>query len=138
MLVEATREFVQRFRHHRDFALVSDAYNLVSHKRQPLKLLAAVLLFLAMVTVNSLDLLPLATCALAVVFLMFLSGILTVDSFRESIPGMILLTIAGAFGIAKAISSTGMGGVACGNLDVDQSIIILSLCISYQVRHINK
>ncbi|KXZ55568.1 hypothetical protein GPECTOR_2g1117 [Gonium pectorale] len=55
-----------------------------------------------------LDLLPLSTTALVCLFCYLFFGILTVQQFRNAIPGSILLTIAGAFGVARALTVTGL------------------------------
>jgi hypothetical protein len=49
----------------------------------------------------------LATSGLALVMAYLALRILTVPRMRDSIPGMVLLTVAGGFGIAKAMAVTG-------------------------------
>ncbi len=61
---------------------------------------------------RSMDLIELSTTGLALLIVFFLLRVLSVQQFRDSIPGMILLTVAGAFGIARAMTST--GGLTAG------------------------
>ncbi len=63
---------------------------------------------------RSVELLALSTTALVCLLAYLATGILTVQQFRSSIPGMVLLTVAGAFGVARAMTVTGAGRRAGG------------------------
>ncbi len=92
--------------------MVSDSLGVLQPAGDPIKQLVAVALFVAMILINTLDLIELSTTGLALLFIYFALRVLTVQGFRDSIPGMILLTVAGAFGIARAMTNTGACGAA--------------------------
>lgn len=110
LLLETTEEFLRNYRGHPDFAVVSNTSDISTGEPalQPLKMIIASAMFITLIIVNSLDVEELSTTGLTCMFGMFLARILTTDVFRKSIPGMILLTVAGAFGIAKAMTVTGL------------------------------
>ncbi|GFR48768.1 hypothetical protein Agub_g10589 [Astrephomene gubernaculifera] len=108
MLLEAGPDFLTKFKHSSEWALAVDAFRVSTPKRDPLGLLTALGVFITMIVLNSMDLLPLATTALVCLFVYLLTGVLTVAQVRAAIPGTVLLTVAGAFGVAKALTVTGL------------------------------
>jgi K+/H+ antiporter YhaU regulatory subunit KhtT len=108
LLVEAPPDFVDRYRHHRDFALVSSPFVPDSVKHDPLRILFSVFAFLVMIAINSADLQELAVTAMLILYVFFFTRVLTPDEFRNSIPGMVLLVVASGFGVAQALRTTGL------------------------------
>lgn len=117
LLVETTEEFMTLYRYHRDFLLVSNIYSDDHNDRKnPFKMIWACAMFGGMVLINSLDVLPLSVTGLLVLYGMFFFRILTVNRFRDAIPGMIMLTVSGAFGIARAMTVTGVAKELANNM----------------------
>ncbi|GLI68061.1 hypothetical protein VaNZ11_012389 [Volvox africanus] len=108
MLLEASPDFLEKFKHSSEWALAVDAFRVSPARKDPLALLVSMGVFVAMVVLNSMDMIPLSTSALICLFTYLLTGILTVQQARKAIPGSVLLTVAGAFGMAKALTVTGV------------------------------
>jgi len=108
LLVEAAPDFVARYRHHRDFALVSSPFVPDAARQDPLRILFSVLAFVAMVALNASGAQELAVTAMLVLYAFFFARVLTPDEFRDSIPGATLLTVASGFGVARAMDGTGL------------------------------
>jgi K+/H+ antiporter YhaU regulatory subunit KhtT len=108
LLVEAAPDFVERYRHHRDFALVSSPFVPDSVRHDPLRILFSLLAFVAMVAVNAADLQELSITAMLILYVFFFARVLTPAEFRNSIPGMVLLVVASGFGVAEALRNTGL------------------------------
>jgi hypothetical protein len=110
LLLETTEHFLHTYRAHPDFAVVSNTSGVATgdFAVQPLKLVAAVVLFVTLVIINSADVEKFATVAMVCLYGMFFVGAVNTHIFRSAIPGMILLTVAGAFGIATAMTDTGV------------------------------
>lgn len=108
MLLEAGPDFLERYKHSSEWALAVDAFRVGGPRKEPMALLLSIGLFITMVVLNSVELLALSTTALVCLLAYLAFGILTVQQFRSSIPGMVLLTVAGAFGVARAMTVTGL------------------------------
>jgi di/tricarboxylate transporter len=108
LLVEAPPDFVERYRHHRDFALVSSPFVPDSVKHDPLRILFSIAAFIAMIAINSADIQELSVTAMLVLYAFFFTRVLTPDEFRASIPGQVLLMVASGFGVAQALRATGL------------------------------
>ncbi|GLC40696.1 Phosphoinositide phosphatase sac1 [Pleodorina starrii] len=108
MLLEASPDFLEKFKHSSEFALAVDAFRVSPPRKDPLALFTSMGIFVAMVVLNSMDLIPLSTSALVCLFAYLVTGVLTVQQARAAIPGSMLLTVAGAFGMAKALTTTGL------------------------------
>ncbi|KAG2491903.1 hypothetical protein HYH03_009855 [Edaphochlamys debaryana] len=108
MLLEASSDFLEKHKYSSEWALAVDAFRVAPPRRDPLALFTAMGVFIAMIVLNSMDILSLATTALVCLYVYLLTGVMTVAQFRSAIPGMVLLTVAGAFGIARALTVTGV------------------------------
>ncbi|EFJ49404.1 sulfur acclimation 1 protein [Volvox carteri f. nagariensis] len=108
MLLEASPDFLEKFKHSSEWALAVDAFRVSPPRRDPVALFTSMGIFVAMVVLNSMDLIPLATSALVCLFAYLVTGVLTVQKARNAIPGGILLTVAGAFGMARGLTVTGL------------------------------
>ncbi|KAG2493219.1 hypothetical protein HYH03_008636 [Edaphochlamys debaryana] len=108
MLLQAAPGFLERYRCSSEWALVVDAFRVAPRHRDPIALIIALSVFSAMIVLNSMDILSLATTALVCLYVFLATGVMSVGQFRASIPGVLLLAVAGAFGIARALTVTGV------------------------------
>lgn len=116
LLLEATPDFVERYRHHRDFALVSSPFVPDSVKHDPLRILFSVGAFIAMIAINASDVQELSVTAMLVLYALFFARVLTPDEFRAAIPGQVLLMVASGFGVAQALRATGLAKQIGGDI----------------------
>ncbi|PNW84836.1 hypothetical protein CHLRE_03g160400v5 [Chlamydomonas reinhardtii] len=116
MLLEAGPDFLQKYKHSTEWALAVDAFRVTLPRRDPLALFMSLGIFIALIVLNSMDVLPLSTTALVCLFAYLITGVLTVSQCRAAIPSSILLTVAGGFGVAKAMTVTGLAHRLAGSL----------------------
>ncbi|KAG2455089.1 hypothetical protein HYH02_000909 [Chlamydomonas schloesseri] len=116
MLLEAGPDFLQKYKHSTEWALAVDAFRVSLPRRDPLALFMSLAIFIALIVLNSMDVLPLSTTALVCLFAYLITGVLTVSQCRAAIPSSILLTVAGGFGVAKAMTETGLAHRLAGSL----------------------
>eukprot|EP00002_Diphylleia_rotans_P012600 TRINITY_DN2463_c0_g1_i1.p1 TRINITY_DN2463_c0_g1~~TRINITY_DN2463_c0_g1_i1.p1 ORF type:complete len:772 (+),score=171.56 TRINITY_DN2463_c0_g1_i1:71-2386(+) len=110
LLLEASPGFVEEHRHNPAFALVSSVEHSLTVSGSNWKMRAAFTLMIALVTINAQDgvEVELSNTALACVFAYFALGIVSPTEAKKSTPSCTLLTIAGGFGFAKALTYTGI------------------------------
>jgi di/tricarboxylate transporter len=87
-----------------NFIIVEDVHHEIVQKRRAWK---AVLIFAALITVASLGLADIMTCALTAAFLMILSGCLQLRDAYRSIQADVLMLIAGTIALGTAMEKTG-------------------------------
>eukprot|EP00002_Diphylleia_rotans_P017140 TRINITY_DN331_c0_g1_i2.p1 TRINITY_DN331_c0_g1~~TRINITY_DN331_c0_g1_i2.p1 ORF type:complete len:740 (+),score=141.30 TRINITY_DN331_c0_g1_i2:92-2311(+) len=116
LLLETTGTFLERFRDHHHFALVSEVKDGVHIEPNRPKLITACLFLSGMIVINGAEILELSTSALACIYALMIFQILTTQQLRKAIPGSILLTVAGAFGIATALDKTGVADRLAENI----------------------
>eukprot|EP00013_Stygamoeba_regulata_P005926 CAMPEP_0177634462 /NCGR_PEP_ID=MMETSP0447-20121125/3381_1 /TAXON_ID=0 /ORGANISM="Stygamoeba regulata, Strain BSH-02190019" /LENGTH=693 /DNA_ID=CAMNT_0019136185 /DNA_START=27 /DNA_END=2108 /DNA_ORIENTATION=- len=111
LLLVTRSQFVERFqRDTQHFALVS-IINQPTPERTRLdymRIALSVLLLVAMVGVTIPNVVTLSAASSAVVFAMLITRILTVSQARASVNSIVLITIAAAFGLGKAMDTTGV------------------------------
>ncbi|MEX0746674.1 MAG: SLC13 family permease [Rhodothermales bacterium] len=110
LVVEARRDFERNWNQSQgDFYMVTPKSE-IQHglsKKAPI----ALLLLFGMVALNVTGILPLAAAAFAAALGMVLLGCLRGQELRKSIDVTVMLTIAGMFGLGKAVEASGLAGV---------------------------
>jgi di/tricarboxylate transporter len=114
LLLEASPEFVDRQRNNRDFYLVSQIQGSwpLHYERAPV----ALAILVAMVTVVSFGWLSMLQGALLASMLMILTRCCTAAGARRSIDWSILMVIASAFGLGRALQESSAAATLAGYL----------------------
>jgi len=110
LVIEARQGFDRNWSHSQgDFYLVTPKTEI----RQPLSKKApiAIGLLLGMIVLNVAGVLPLSAAAFAAALATVLLGCLRGQELRKSIDFTVMLTIAGAFGIGKAVEVSGLASI---------------------------
>lgn len=111
LLLEASEGFVRAYRNSPDFYLVSEIPE--SSPPRYNKAVPALLILLTLITVVTAELLPMVTAALLGAFAVMLLGCLSVGEMRGTVDVSVLVLIAAALGISKALEKTGVAaGIA--------------------------
>ncbi|WP_425616638.1 SLC13 family permease [Anatilimnocola sp. NA78] len=105
LLVEAHPSFAEQQRSSRDFFLVSAVENSTPPHHE--KAILATGLLLAMVVFSAVEIVPVVVAAFVVAGLMILTRCVSVEGARKSINWEVLLAIAAAFALGKALEVTG-------------------------------
>jgi di/tricarboxylate transporter len=132
LLLEARPVWVERHRYSPDFLLVSEVSDsaIPRHERGWL----AWLVLAGIIVAATLGLVPIVTAALVGAGLMLLTGCLSLAGARRSLDGTVLLVIAAAFGLGKALQTTGAAStIAGGVLDLAGQHPWLLLILVYAV-----
>jgi len=116
LLLDTYESVHERLASNPDFALATiidtdETTNPTAKRKNLIRLVLASLFLLALVITNSAEDqtdIPLATSAVVCIFLMLGTGILTPGLISKAIPGNLLLAVTGAFGVAKALETTGV------------------------------
>jgi di/tricarboxylate transporter len=106
LLIVARHDFIEQWYHSRDFYLVSRSVDINSKPRRYSFMSIAVLA--GMVGVMASGAVPLIAASGAAAVILVLSKCITASDARGSIDWKVLLTIASAFGIAKAVDNSGV------------------------------
>jgi di/tricarboxylate transporter len=117
LLLDVRPPFLERHRHSNDFLLISHVsdYIPVRHERATL----AWLILAAVVASASFEWLSMLKAALLGAGAMLLTGCCSVAEARKSLDGQVLLAIAAAFGLGKALEQSGAAaGIAHGFLSL--------------------
>jgi di/tricarboxylate transporter len=130
LLVEAHPTFADQQRDSREFFLVSKVED--SHPPRHDRALLAVGLLLALVVLTALEVISVLNAAFLVAALMIASHCLSIDAARRSINWGVLLAIAAAFSLGKALEKTGAAEqLAQGAISLAGSSPIASLAVIY-------
>ena len=130
LLVEAHPSFADQQRDSRDFFLVSAVED--SHPLRHDRALLAVGLLLTLVVLSAFELISVLNAALIVAALMIASHCLSIDAARRSINWEVLLAIAAAFSLGKALEKTGAAEqLAQGAISLAGDSPITSLAVIY-------
>jgi di/tricarboxylate transporter len=130
LLVEAHPSFAEQQRSSRDFFLVSAVEN--SSPPHHEKALVATGLVAGLVILTALEILPVVVAAFLVAGLMILTRCVSVENARKSINWEVLLAIAAAFALGKALEASGSAkSVADGLLAYAGNSPWLALAIIY-------
>ncbi len=114
LLLEARPSFVERQRNSRDFFLVSRIKDSTPPRYEKVWISLAILT--GMVAVVALGLLPIFTASLLAAGLMMMTRCCSATLARRSVDWQVLLTIAAAFGIERALQKTGAASVIADTL----------------------
>lgn len=109
LLLEATPGFARAYRYAPDFYLVSEVPDSTPPRYQ--KAVPALLILFVLVVIVATGVLPMVTAALLAASAVVLSGCLSVGETRNVVDMSILILIAAAFGVSKALERTGAAGV---------------------------
>ena len=130
LLVEAHPSFADQHRDSRDFFLVSAVED--SHPLRHDRALLAVGLLLGLVVLTALELISVLNAAFIVAALMIASNCLSIDTARRSINWEVLLAIAAAFALGKAMEKTGAASqLAQGAISLAGDSPIAALAVIY-------
>jgi di/tricarboxylate transporter len=130
LLVEAHPSFAEQQRSSRDFFLVSAVEN--SSPPHHERALLATALLAGMVLLTTFTSLPVLYAAFIAAGLMIITRCLSIDDARRSINWEVLLAIAAAFGLGKALEASGAAkDVAGGLLKLAGTNPYLALAIIY-------
>lgn len=105
LLLEASAGFARTYRNSADFYLVSEVDNSAPPRYD--KAIPALLALVALITTVTLGLLPMMTAALLAAFGVIMCGCLSVGETRRVVDVSVLILIASAFGIGRALDKTG-------------------------------
>ncbi len=126
LIVEASAGFGSAWRDAPDFYLVSARG--WAKRAQPRRALPVIGLVFSMVLVAALGWVPLMVAAFAAVFILLLARVITPARARRSVDLSVVLLIASAIGISKAVDKTGLGeGLATGVLNVSESFGVVGV-----------
>jgi di/tricarboxylate transporter len=114
LLLETTRQFLTRHRHSRDFLLLRPIEGAILPRRE--RSWAAWLVLLGFVVSAGLGLMKVVILALLAAGAMVLLRCCSVASARRSIEIEVILVIAAAFGIGRALEISGAAQVLAGHL----------------------
>ncbi len=109
LLLEAPPGFARTYRNSADFYLVSEIDDSAPPKYD--KAIPALVALIMLVTVVSIGALPMITAALLAAFVVIAFGCLSVGETRRAVDVSVLVLIAAAFGVGKALEKTGAAGV---------------------------
>lgn len=130
LLVEAGPSFLAQNRNRRDFFLMTQVQESVSPRHERGLLTIAILV--GMVASATFGLLSMLEAALAAAALMLLLRCVTIHTARNSLDGSVLLTIAAAFGVAAAMTNTGLAReLAMSLTNLAGSAVWLNLTMLY-------
>jgi di/tricarboxylate transporter len=114
LLMEAGPGFARTFRHAPDFYLVSEVPNSVPPRFE--KAVPTLLILLILIGAVTTGVLPMVTASLLAAFLVIALGCLSVGEARDTVDTSVLILIAAAFGISKALEKTHVAGALAGLL----------------------
>ena len=104
LLVQLPWEKLDQIRGRSDFIVVEDVHHRIVNRTRAKY---AGIIFLGVVALASAGILDIMVCAIAGVFLMFLSGCLQVRDAYRSLQGNVLMLIAGTIALGVALEKTG-------------------------------
>lgn len=105
LLLEASSGFVRTYRNSADFYLVSEVDNSAPPRYD--KAIPALLALLGLICSVTLGFLPMITAALLAAFAVVVFGCLSIGEMRNAVDVSVLILIAAAFGVGKALDKTG-------------------------------
>jgi di/tricarboxylate transporter len=118
LLLETSMVAARRLQHHDDFVFFH-ILDEQSTTKSNVKLAICASLISSLIIMNTVEDktgVPLPTSALLCICALYLAGLLDATSIREAIPGKLLLAVTAAFGIAKAMESTGVAQLCADSI----------------------
>jgi di/tricarboxylate transporter len=121
LMIEAEKGFDRRWANTLDFALVSRMR--AEPLPQPRKAVLAAIIVTLMVLAATFELFPMVVAALLAVGVMLMTGVLTARDAQRSVELSLVLVLAGAMGLGRALDKSGAAAVlAHVMLDVGKSL----------------
>ena len=114
LLLEATPAFADQHRHSRDFFLVSALPD--SHPLRFDRAALSILILVAMVTAAALGILSMLQAALLAAVAMLATRCMTVEAARNSIDWPVIIVIASAIGVGRAMESSGLAAATASQV----------------------
>jgi di/tricarboxylate transporter len=114
LLLEATPAFVEGHRHSRDFYLVSALPD--SHPLRFDRAALSILILMAMVAAAALGILSMLQAALLAAVAMLATRCMTVEAARNSIHWPVIIVIASAIGVGRAMETSGLAAAAASQV----------------------
>ena len=116
LIIEAPTGFDHRWNARRDEFYLVAPRRAERKKPQPRKAPLALLLLAGMITSAALELLPLVTAAFAAALAMVASRCVSLEEARKSVDLSVLIVIAAALGIGRAVEQTGLAQLVAQGL----------------------
>ena len=111
LLLEALPGFLRAYRYSSDFYLVSEIPESAPPRYD--KAVPAFCILVALIFMVTMELLPMVTAALLGAFAVLLFGCLSIGEMRDTVDMSVLILIAAALGVSKALEKTGVAaGIA--------------------------
>lgn len=114
LLLEASPGFARAYRNSPDFYLVSEVPDSAPPRYQ--KAIPALLILLVLIIVVTAELLPMITASLLAASAVVVFGCLSVGETRNTVDMSVLMLIAAAFGVSKALEKTGVASAVASVL----------------------
>lgn len=108
LLLEASPGFARAYRNSPDFYLVSEVPDSAPPRYH--KAIPALLILVALITLVTTETLPMITASLLAASAVVALGCLSVGETRNTVDMSVLMLIAAAFGVSKALEKTGVAG----------------------------
>ncbi|PIQ42578.1 MAG: SLC13 family permease [Gammaproteobacteria bacterium CG11_big_fil_rev_8_21_14_0_20_46_22] len=132
LLLESGANFAKKYRHSREFLLVSVLGDVNPSRKH--KAPVALGILLGMVILHVAGLLDMVTASVTAALLMVVLGCLRPDRAKKSIHFDVLLVIAGAMSLGQAVLSSGLASVIShGLLELCGHSLVLSMVLLYCV-----
>jgi len=106
LLLQATQNFIQNYRHTNEFLLLQGAKNIILPRKE--KVLFAVLGLLSIIVLSALNIFNIVTAACLGVTIVLISQTITIQQALKSIDYKILAVIFFAIGFGEAVQSSGL------------------------------
>lgn len=114
LLLEASPGFARAYRNSPDFYLVSEVPDSTPPRYD--KALPALVILVVLIVVVSTGIAPMITASLVAASAVLVVGCLSVGEIRNTVDASVLLLIAAAFGVSKALEKTGVAGAVASVL----------------------
>mmetsp|Transcript_5608 Transcript_5608/g.7844 ORF Transcript_5608/g.7844 Transcript_5608/m.7844 type:complete len:698 (+) Transcript_5608:187-2280(+) len=123
LLIEADATFLKKFGEDENFALVSVVADYIPPVQDIKKTVLVLILAGLMILMSTLEYIELITAALLVSFIYVTWGCLSMRQAMKAMKFNVILTIAAAFGVGKALENTGVADAIAGTvMDIFQPI----------------
>ena len=126
LYIMAKKNFSKKWYHSKDFALVTSSFS--SYSKPERKGNLALVLMVLMVLAAVLKIVPMLVAAACAALIMILAHIISFSDAKNSVDFEVLIIIASALGIGKALLSSGLADIiANGLIDVTQGLGVIGV-----------
>ena len=123
LLLRANNDFMKENEFDAEFALVAPVDSIEVPLKSKLKMLVALVIVVAMISVTSFEVTPLLGASLGAAILMLVTGCINTEQSWKSLRGNLLMIIAAAFSLGVALEVNGTAKAIAGTLvDIFSSI----------------